>query len=67
MTSSRIAEYRNTPLWAALDSAIADLVASRELSLNTAPEYVIEFLCRELTAKKLVLPSTHDTHEAADT
>jgi hypothetical protein len=65
MTSSRIAEYRDTPLWAALDSAIGELVASRELSLNTAPEYVIEFLCRELTAKKLVHQSAHGTDEAA--
>ena len=54
MTSSRIAVHRDSPLWTALDSAIRELVASRELSVNTAPEYIIEFLCRELAAKKLV-------------
>ncbi len=57
MPARRIAEHRDTPLWAALDSAIGELVASRELSVNTATEYIIEFLCCELTAKKLVLLS----------
>jgi hypothetical protein len=47
-------QYRHTPLWAALQSAIAELTASQEISVNTAPEYVIEHLCRELVAKKLV-------------
>ena len=57
MTSRQIAEHRHTPLWAALESAIAELAASHELSVNTAPEYVIEYLCRELLAKKLVVLS----------
>jgi hypothetical protein len=66
MTSPRIAEYRNTPLWNALAAAISELVASRELSLNTAPDYVIEFLCREITAKKLVAsPAQSAEGEAA--
>jgi hypothetical protein len=60
VTSHSIAEYRNTPLWAALDSAIAELAASREIVVNTAPEYVIEYLCRELVAKKLVVASSDD-------
>lgn len=55
MSSHSIAEHRHTPLWAALQSALADLVASHEISVNTAPEYVIEYLCRELVAKKLVV------------
>ena len=59
MTSHQIAEYRNTPLWDALESAIAELAASHELSVNTAPEYVVEYLCRELVAKKLVLATAH--------
>jgi hypothetical protein len=52
-----IAEHRHTPLWAALESAISELAATHELSVNTAPEYVIEYLCRELLAKKLVVPA----------
>ena len=47
-------QYRHTPLWAALQSAIAELTASKEISVNTAPEYVVEHLCRELVAKRLV-------------
>jgi hypothetical protein len=57
VTSHSVAEYRHTPLWAALEVAIAELTASHELSVNTAPEYVIEYLCRELVAKKLVVSS----------
>jgi hypothetical protein len=47
--------HRNTPLWAALDAMVAALVTSREITVNTAPDYVVEFLCRELLAKKLVV------------
>lgn len=60
MTSRQIAEHRHTPLWAALESAVAELTASHELSVNTAPDYIIEHLCRELLAKKVVVPSPGD-------
>ena len=46
--------YRDTPLWAALQGAIAELASSREITVNTAPDYVIEYLCAELAAKKLI-------------
>ena len=46
-------EYRDTPLWRALASALADLEASGEVAVATAPEYVIGYLCRELAAKKV--------------
>ena len=49
-------EYRDTPLWAAIEATIAELVATRELSVNTATDYVTGFLCRELTMKKLIAP-----------
>jgi hypothetical protein len=48
------AEYRDTPLWRALASVLADLEASREVVVATAPEYVIGYVCRELAAKKVV-------------
>jgi hypothetical protein len=60
VTSRPIAEYRHTPLWSALESAVTQLVASRELSVNTAPDYVIEYLCRELVSKKLVVSAPHE-------
>jgi hypothetical protein len=50
-------EYRNTPLWRALASVVADLEASREVVVATAPEYVIGYLCRELAAKRVIDPS----------
>lgn len=48
-------EYRDTPLWRAAEATIAELVATRELRVDTAPEYVIGYLCRELTAKGIVV------------
>lgn len=48
------AEYRDTPLWRALASVLADLEANREVVVATAPEYVIGYLCRELDAKRVV-------------
>jgi hypothetical protein len=60
VTSRPIAEYRHTRLWFAVESAITQLVASQELSVNTAPDYVIEYLCRELVSKKLVISSSHE-------
>jgi hypothetical protein len=48
-------QFRGTPLWAALDRAIAALAGSREITVNTAPDYVIDHLCRELVAKRLVV------------
>ena len=49
-------EYRDTPLWRALANVLADLEASREVVVATAPEYVIGYLCRELDAKRVVSP-----------
>jgi len=51
------AEYRDTPLWQALASVVADLEASGELRVETAPDYVIGYMCRELAAKWVVASS----------
>ena len=55
MSALPFPEYRNTPLWKAVEATIRELVASHEISVNTAPEYVIGYLCRELVAKKLIV------------
>jgi hypothetical protein len=55
MSSNTFAQYRNTPLWAALEATIAELASTQEITVNTAPEYVIGYLCRELVAKKLIV------------
>jgi hypothetical protein len=49
-------EYRATPLWSAVEATLTELVATREISMNTAPEYVIGYVCNELAAKKLIAP-----------
>jgi hypothetical protein len=54
MSSPGFDEHRDTPLWAAVDATLKELVASREVSVNTAPDYVIGYLCQELIAKKLI-------------
>jgi hypothetical protein len=47
-------EYRNSALWSALEQTLGELIATREVTINTAPEYVIGYLCRELMAKRVV-------------
>lgn len=47
-------QYERTPLWRALQGAIADLEASNELAVGTAPRYVLGYLCQELAAKWVV-------------
>jgi hypothetical protein len=55
MTAARsYDEYRNTPLWRAVAAVVADLEASREIKIETAPDYVIGYMCRELAAKWVV-------------
>ena len=54
MPARPLAEYRHTPLWRALRKALADLEANHEIVVETAPEYVIGYLCQELIAKRIV-------------
>ena len=55
--ATQYAEYRGTPLWKAVAGALKDLEASREVSIATAPDYVIGYLCQELAAKWVVASS----------
>lgn len=50
-------EFMGTPLWRALAATVADLEASGEIKVATAPGYVIGYLCRELAAKSVVAPT----------
>lgn len=47
-------EYRGTPLWSAIEKLVVELQATGEISVATAPDYVVGFLCRELAARHLV-------------
>ena len=49
--------YRGTQLWAAVASVLTDLQASGEVRVDTAPDYVIGYFCRELEAKSIVTPA----------
>jgi hypothetical protein len=65
MSSNAFAQYRDTPLWAALEATIAELTSTREITVNTAPDYVIGYLCRELAAKKLIVAAREDEASSA--
>lgn len=47
-------DYRGTPLWVAVAGALAELQATGEVKVETAPDYVIEYICGELVAKRFV-------------
>lgn len=58
MTQSKpFAEYRDTPLWHTVAAALAELEASREITVATAPEYVIGYLCQQLVIRQAVAPT----------
>ena len=46
--------YQDTHLWRAVASMVAELEANGEVRVETAPEYVIGYLCRELAVKGVV-------------
>lgn len=47
-------DYRNTALWKAVETTLKELVATREIKIDTAPDYVVGYLCRELAAKSVI-------------
>lgn len=57
MSSQPYSQYRNTPLWRAVASIVGELQASGEVTLGTAPEYVVGYVCRELSSKRLLMES----------
>ena len=55
MQSRPFDEHRDTRLWSAIEESINELIATREVSVNTATDYVIGYLCQELAARKLIV------------
>lgn len=47
-------EYRDSVVWSALQRILADLTTTGEIAINTAPDYVVAYVCRELVARKAV-------------
>ncbi len=54
MSLREFSEFKDTALWSAVADTLAELVATGEIAVNTAPEYVIGYVCRELAAKQVV-------------
>lgn len=53
-------QFEHTPLWAAVASTLTALQASGEVKIDTEVSYVIDHLCRELVAKRVVTPAAAD-------
>lgn len=48
------AEYRDTPLWHVVAAAVTELEATKEITVATAPDYVIGYLCQRLVDGRAV-------------
>ena len=64
-STAPFSEYRGTPLWHAVAGALTELETTREITIATAPEYVIGYLCRELSAKKVVITTALTREQSA--
>jgi hypothetical protein len=53
-------KFQHTPLWAAVASTLAELQQTGEVRIDTETDYVIDYLCRELAAKRVVTPEAID-------
>ncbi len=51
-------ELEQTPLWKAIDTAIAELERNRDVKLTTARTHVIGYLCHQLAAQGTVTDSS---------
>jgi len=47
-------EFQDSVLWLAVGGILSELNTTGEIAINTSPDYVIAFICQELSAKKLV-------------
>jgi hypothetical protein len=47
-------EFERTPLWRAVDRAVADLEENQDLELTGLREYVVGYICKQLKRRKLV-------------
>lgn len=54
MNATQYDQFRHTPLWRAVADIVQRLESSGELKVETAPEYVVGFVCQELAAKWVV-------------
>jgi hypothetical protein len=57
MSNHPFEQFRETPLWRVVAAAVAELEATREISISTAPDYVIGYLCQQLVAGRVAAES----------
>ena len=50
-------EYKDTALWRVVAAAVAELEATREIAVATAPDYVVGYICQQLVAGRIATPS----------
>ena len=53
-------QFQHTPLWAAVASTIAELQTTGEVRVDTEVDYVVDHVCRELVAKRVVTAAAAD-------
>ena len=46
--------FEDTPLWRTVQAAIEELVTARDIQVATAPDYVIGYLCQQLSVRGLL-------------
>lgn len=55
MSTTQYDQFRDTPLWRAVSDIVSRLESSGEIKVETAPDYVVGFMCQELAAKWVVV------------
>ncbi|MFN7139269.1 MAG: hypothetical protein ACK4UN_08020 [Limisphaerales bacterium] len=51
-------QFEQTPLWKAIDTAIAELERNQDVELTTARTHVIGYLCQQLAVQRTVIDSS---------
>lgn len=47
-------EYENTPTWSVVEQAITELVENNDIEIQTPIEYVIGYICRNLSSTEKI-------------
>ncbi|GHV37116.1 hypothetical protein FACS1894178_8820 [Bacteroidia bacterium] len=45
-------KFENTDLWISIESSINDLIDNQDIKLTTRKEYVVGYICKQLSLKK---------------
>ena len=53
-------EYHDTRVWRTVADALDELQKNGSVTIQTAPDYVIGYICQQLIVRKLVGPEAMD-------